>query len=313
MMNGTAPGRRTNRENCSRRRRVARSSGRAWTGSTWASPRDVLTKIGTTTTTATTSRRGSSVVEPNIVVNTGASATIGIAAAALTSGVASSRTIRDAAASSASPTPSTNADDQADQGVPAGHGGGREDRREGGDDLRADRGRRRAAGRPGCRATVDDQLPQQQRTRRRTTTGGQTRPAVAAARPATVSVTVAAGHALPLRSASRTSVTAAKNSADSRTPSQRLAARAVIVGEELPSALASCRLGRARRAPTVDDLGDPPRARRHHHDPVGQHDRLGDRVGDEQDRGAASRARCAAARPASARGSSRPARRTARP
>ena len=41
------------------------------------------------------------------MVNTGASATIGTAAAALTSGVASSDTIRDRAASSASPTPST--------------------------------------------------------------------------------------------------------------------------------------------------------------------------------------------------------------
>ena len=46
-------------------------------------------------------------VEPNIVVNTGASATIGTAAAALTSGVASSDRIRDRAASNASPTPST--------------------------------------------------------------------------------------------------------------------------------------------------------------------------------------------------------------
>src|SRR5690242_16820235 len=82
---------------------------RSWcTGATWASPRAVDTNTGTTTTTATTSCRGSSVVEPNIVVNTGANATIGTAAAALTSGLASSDTTRDRAARSARPTPTTN-------------------------------------------------------------------------------------------------------------------------------------------------------------------------------------------------------------
>src|SRR5690242_18952638 len=82
---------------------------RSWcTGATWASPRAVEMNTGTTTTTATTSRRGSSVVEPNIVVKTGASATIDTAAAALTSGVASSDTMRERAAATARPTPRTN-------------------------------------------------------------------------------------------------------------------------------------------------------------------------------------------------------------
>jgi hypothetical protein len=48
------------------------------------------------------------VVEPNIVVNTGASATIGTALAASTIGVVSSRSSRDQVASSASTSPSRN-------------------------------------------------------------------------------------------------------------------------------------------------------------------------------------------------------------
>ena len=56
-----------------------------------------------------------------------------------------------------------------------------------------------------------------------------------------------------------------------------------------------------------------PGPRRHHDHPVRQVHGLGDRVGDEHDRGAGLARRCAAARPACARGSSRRARRTARP
>ena len=39
-------------------------------------------------------------------------------------------------------------------------------------------------------------------------------------------------------------------------------------------------------APDVDDVDDAARARRHHHDPVGEEHGLGDRVGDEEDGGA---------------------------
>src|SRR3954452_23065750 len=107
MMYGTAPGSRTNRACC---QGVAASEviSSACTGCTWRSPRIVDTNTGTITTTVTTRRRATSVVEPNIVVNTGASATIGTALAASTTGVASSCTSRDRAASSASATPSTN-------------------------------------------------------------------------------------------------------------------------------------------------------------------------------------------------------------
>ena len=107
MMYGTAPGSRTNRANWPG---VAASAviSSACTGCTWRSPRTVETNTGTSTTMVTTSRRGISVVEPNMVVNTGASATIGTALAASTTGVLSSDTSRDRAASSASATPSRN-------------------------------------------------------------------------------------------------------------------------------------------------------------------------------------------------------------
>ena len=157
-------------------------------------------------------------VEPNIVVNTGASATIGTAAAALTSGVASSDTIRDRAASSASPTPEHEADDQPDQGVPAGHGRGREDRREGATTCAAI-----ALGAGSRKAGTPVTVTTSSHSSSAATPEHHGRPdpaeRVAAARPRDGGRDGREGHALPLRSASRTSVTAAKNSADSRTSS----------------------------------------------------------------------------------------------
>ena len=139
-----------------------------------------------------------------------------------------------------------------------------------------------------------------------TTMAGQTDPTATAAadrtapprrrRPGRRSVTgavidaaSAARSRLRPRSAPRTSVTAAKKPASARVASPR-----------------SAEVDR-------DDVGDPARPRRHHHDAVGQEHRLGDRVGDEDDRRAGLARRCAAARPACARGSSRRGRRTARP
>ncbi len=79
-----------------------------WTGATAHRPLLAVMNTGTTTTTVTTNLRGISVVEPNIVVKTGASATIGMALAASTTGVVNSEISRDDAASSANSTPIRN-------------------------------------------------------------------------------------------------------------------------------------------------------------------------------------------------------------
>ena len=93
-------------------------------------------------------------------------------------------------------------------------------------------------------------------------------------------------------------------------PWQRLA----HARDELEEARVLARRVRPRlRQVDRDDLGDPARPRRHHDDARREEDRLGDRVRDEDDRRAASPARSGAARRSAARGSSRRARRTARP
>ena len=92
---------------------------------------------------------------------------------------------------------------------------------------------------------------------------------------------------------------------------QRLADLGDLV-EELGRLAGVARCGRGRAATSMTSVIRPG-PRRHHDDAVGEVHRLGDRVGDEHDRGARLARRCAAARPACARGSSRRARRTARP
>ena len=238
-------------------------------------------------------------VEPNIVVNTGASATIGIALAASTTGVVSSAIEPRRRREHREHQPEQEARDQADQRVAAGHRRGREDHRELRDELLRDRGGRGQQER-GHRRRPPRPAATPRATRTPSTTG--------ASRPRTARRPAAAVR----RSAGRrrrSQVPLAQRLAHRR---DRREERAVSRTSSTSSGSSSDRAA-ARAAPPVDDLGDPARARRHHHDPVGQHDRLRDGVRDEQHRRAASRPRSAAARPASARGSSRPARRTARP
>ena len=150
------------------------------------------------------------------------------------------------------------------------------------------------------RPTAHDQLPQQQpgdaddqrrRQRRagRAATAGADRPAV--------------GHA----GSTRASVAAARPRAAAQRPAD--------LGDRRRRSPATGG-SRRRRAPAGRRRSTSvirPGPRRHHHDPVGQEHRLGDRVRDEDRAGAGAARRSAAARPAAARGSSRRARRTARP
>src|SRR4051812_9829563 len=108
--NGSAPGTVTVRVIWLGVAAYARSRSRC-TGWTWRRPRSVLTNTGANTTTATMSRRGVVDVVPNMVLSTGASATIGMTDTTAAVGVmpASNQRLRAAriAATTAATPPTT--------------------------------------------------------------------------------------------------------------------------------------------------------------------------------------------------------------
>ena len=260
----------------------ARSRSRC-TGCTWRSPRSVLTKIGREDDDRDDEPpRAWSTSVPNIVLSTGASATIGITERAAAVGDISESTIRLRAATIAASTaavPPTSSPTSTFSPVARRRGPHQrddlpelvDDRRRAGQQVRLDAG------------GDDEHLPERERDEpeqdgrepadRRAAAGSGGRCRHRVPRRSVVRVIAGPPRARCRRpvgmaplpcSASRTAVTAAKNEASSRSPSVR-----------------SSPIGTGTTAVIR------PGSRRHDDDPLRQEHRLGDRVRDEHDRRAA--------------------------